>query len=310
MEALTVISDVSLKQQFITGDLLSKFSRYIDGKPRTVESYTRALKQFFKWIQGQGITQPLRADVLAYRDHLRATHKPNTTQNYIIALRQFFKWAEQEGLYKNIANNVKGAKIDQEHKKDPLTVVQIKNILSSIDTTTAQGKRDYAIIALSVTGGTRTIELQRANIEDIRTAGDSTVLYIQGKGKDEKTDYIKLTPPIEKALKSYIASRGDTTPEDPLFASHSDRNNGGRLTTKSISRLIKTRFINAGYNSERLTAHSLRHTAGTLNLMNGGSLEETQQLLRHSNINTTMIYLHHLDRSKNQSEQRISESIF
>ena len=205
---------------------------------------------------------------------------------------------------------MKGAKIDQEHKKDPLTVIQIKTILKGIDTTTDQGKRDYAIIALSVTRGTRTIELQRANIEDIRIAGDNMVLYIQGKGKDEKTDYIKLTPPIEKALKSYIASRGDATPEDPLFASHSDRNNGGRLTTKSISRLIKTRFINAGYDSERLTAHSLRHTAGTLNLLNGGSLEETQQLLRHSNINTTMIYLHHLDRAKNQSEQRISESIF
>lgn len=130
MEALTVIADASLKQkqQFITGDLLSRFSRYIDGKPRTVESYTRALKQFFKWIQAQGIMQPLRADVLAYRDHLRATHKPNTTQNYIIALRQFFKWAEQEDLYKNIAANVKGAKIDQEHKKDPLTVIQIKTI--------------------------------------------------------------------------------------------------------------------------------------------------------------------------------------
>nr|WP_261008286.1 hypothetical protein [Staphylococcus haemolyticus] len=44
--------------------------------------------------------------------------------------------------------------------------------------------------------------------------------------------------------------------------------------------------------------------------MNGGSLEETQQLLRHSNINTTMIYLHHLERSKNQSEKRIADALF
>jgi integrase/recombinase XerD len=44
--------------------------------------------------------------------------------------------------------------------------------------------------------------------------------------------------------------------------------------------------------------------------MNGGTIEETQNLLRHSNINTTMIYLHHINRASNQSEQRISNAIF
>lgn len=73
---------------------------------------------------------------------------------------------------------------------------------------------------------------------------------------------------------------------------------------------MKTRLKQSGFNSERLTAHSLRHTAGTLNLLNGGTLEETQQLLRHNNINTTMIYLHHLEQANNQSEERITNSIF
>jgi len=66
----------------------------------------------------------------------------------------------------------------------------------------------------------------------------------------------------------------------------------------------------AGFNSERLTAHSLRHTAGTLNLLHGGTIQETQQLLRHSNINTTMIYLHNLNRANNHSEARIAAAIF
>jgi len=73
---------------------------------------------------------------------------------------------------------------------------------------------------------------------------------------------------------------------------------------------VKKAFKASGYDSDRLTAHSLRHTAGTLNLLNGGSLEDTQQLLRHSNINTTMIYLHHIDRAKNQSEERIAGALF
>lgn len=294
----------------ITADLYHKWTSYIDASPKTTESYGRAVQQFFKWIQAQGITQPTRADILAYRDYLKATHKPTTVQAYIIATRQFFKWTEQEGLYKNVAENVKGAKLDRTHKKDPLTVPQIKDILVHIDTLTLQGKRDYAIISLAITGGLRTIELQRANIGDMRTAGDSTVLYIQGKGKQEKTEYVKLTPQVERAVRDYLNTRGSTAPAEPLFTSNSDRNNGGRLTTKSISRLVKEAFIKAGYNSDRLTAHSLRHTAGTLNLINGGTLQETQQLLRHSNINTTMIYAHNLERANNNSEHRIAQAIF
>jgi integrase/recombinase XerC len=296
-------------QSSITETLFNSFISYIDTSPKTIETYTRALRQYFKWAALNGISQPARADILNYRDYLKGYCKPSTTQNYIIALRQFFKWADQEGYYKNIAENVKGAKINREHKKDALTTAQIKDILNTIDTQDTQGKRDYSIIALAVTGGARTIELQRANVEDIRTVGDNTVLFIQGKGKEEKTDYIKLSPPVEKALRAYLNNR-NAKPTEPLFTSNSDRNEGGRLTTKSISRLVKSRFMQAGYNSDRLTAHSLRHTAGTLNLMKGGTLEETQQLLRHSNINTTMIYLHHLDRAKNQSEQRISDAIF
>lgn len=59
-------------------------------------------------------------------------------------------------------------------------------VLETIDRSTLTGKRDYALIALLVTCGLRTIEAHRANIEDLRTLGDMTVLYIQGKGKDEK----------------------------------------------------------------------------------------------------------------------------
>ena len=82
------------------------------------------------------------------------------------------------------------------------------------------------------------------------------------------------------------------------------------MTTKSISRICKESLIAAGYDSDRLTAHSFRHTAATLNLMNGASVEETQQLLGHKNINTTLIYSHALERAKNNSEKRIAKAIF
>ena len=54
----------------------------------------------------------------------------------------------------------------------------------------------------------------------------------------------------------------------------------------------------------------LFETAGTLALLNGASPREVQQLLRHSNINTTMIYAHELDRAKNNCELKVADAIF
>ena len=66
----------------------------------------------------------------------------------------------------------------------------------------------------------------------------------------------------------------------------------------------------AGYNSEKLTAHSLRHTAVTLSLLGGNTLQEVQQFARHTDISTTQIYAHNLDRAKNKCEETIAEAIF
>lgn len=298
-----------IESKTIDNELLKRFLDYLDASEKTVQTYTRALRQFFKFLYENNIKQPQRADVLAFRDNLKDKgRKPTTIKSYIVAVRLFFQWTNQEGLYPNIADKIKGAKLDHAHKKDYLTVDQIKDVLNGIDTSTLTGARDYAIIVLMVTGGLRTIEVSRADMDDMRNVGNSPALYIQGKGREEKTEYVKLPLQVFKAIGRYREMLEKQY--DVLFVSTSNNNKGQRLTTRSISGIVKKRLKEAGYTSNRLTAHSLRHTAGTLNLMNGGTLEETQQLLRHSNINTTMIYLHHLERENNQSEKRIADALF
>ena len=311
MEGLTVIENTEIveKESFST-DLFSRWISFVDAKPKTVETYTRAIKQFMYYIADNGITNPQRADIIAYRDSLKETHKPSTVQTYLIAVKQFFRWTEQEGLYPNIADHVKGAKLESGFKKDYLTSKQVGKLLTTIDRSTLKGKRDYAILALMVTTGLRTIEVSRANIEDLRTVGDFQALFVQGKGKEERTDYVKVEGPVEDAIRAYLTARGKAEGKDPLFTSIAHRNAGERMTTRSISRIAKENMIEADLNSDRLTAHSLRHTTATLNLLNGGTPEETRQLLRHSNINTTLIYSHALERAKNNSEARVAKAIF
>lgn len=294
----------------INAELFDRWTSYIDASPKTVETYSKAMRRFFVYITENGITKPQRKDIVAYRDYLKEEHKPTTVQGYLAAVKLFFRWTAHEGLYPNVADRVKGAKLDTEYKKDYLTTRQVIKLLGDIDRSTIKGLRDYAMLSVMVTTGLREISIIRANIGDIRVAGDDIVLYYQGKGHEEKADYVKLAEPVEEAVRAYIKARGETNPKAPLFSSIANRNNGGRMTTRSVSRVVKDRLIAVGLESDRLTGHSLRHTAATLNLLNGGTIEETRQLLGHSNINTTLIYSHALERAKNNSEERIANAIF
>ena len=310
-ELIRVETGAVQEQAALSEDMYLRFVSFIDAKEKTVETYTRALRQMFKYFHENGITRPQRDDILSYRDSLKASgHKPTTVQNYITATRLFFQWTEEEGIYQNIASHVKGAKLDREHKKDYLTSRQAKTVLTDIDRSTPQGIRDYAIVALMMTGGLRTIEVVRADAGDLRTVGDNTVLFIQGKGRDEKAEYIKLSSQVEKAIRDYLKTRGEVPSSAPLFTSLSNNSKGQRMTTRAVSGIAKAAMVEAGYNSSRLTAHSLRHTAVTLSLLAGRPLEEVQQFARHANISTTMIYNHALEKAKNGCSEAIANAIF
>lgn len=293
----------------IGADLMNRYISYIDASEKTVQSYKTALKQFFKWIADRGITQPTREDVIFYRDSIAENHKPTTVQSYLVAVKLFFKWTEQEGIYPDIAEHIKSVKIDKEHKKDPLSTNQARALLEIIDTSSLTGKRDFAIIRLMLTGGLRTIEVARANIEDLKILGDSTVLFVQGKGHAEKAQYVKITYETERAIMEYLKARGNAQPKEALFASTSNNNRGAGMTTRSIRSIVKENLRKIGLDSDRLTAHSLRHTAVTISLMAGQDITEVQQFARHSNINTTMIYNHSLEIARNQCAQTIEAAL-
>lgn len=294
----------------LTEDMYARFVSYLDASQKTIETYTRALRQLFGYFSINGITHPKREDVISFRESLKENHKPTTVQNYITATRLFFQWLERERIYPNVADKIKGAKLDKEHKKDYLTSKQVKAVLDRVDRSTPQGMRDYAMLVLMITGGLRTIEVSRANIGDLRTAGDNIVLYLQGKGRDEKAEYIKVDDKVESILRGYLKARGEADQTAPLFASMSNNSKGQRMSTRAISGIVKLHLQEAGYNSDTLTAHSLRHTAVTLSILAGKNLAEVQQFARHKNIATTMIYNHALDKAKNGCSEAIARAIF
>lgn len=295
--------------------LMERYVEYLDVRQQSVRTYATGLRQFLLWMEENGIREPQRPDVIQFREDMGKTRKPATVQVYMIAVRQFFRWTYTEGLYPNVAENVKGVKVSKRHKKDPLTKKQAREVIDHMrEDKTITGRRDYAIFLTATTGGLRTIEIARANKGDLRTKatadGDLHVLYLQGKGHDDRDEFVIVPAPAYEAIRDYMKARGKTRAEAPLFASESNRNKGGRMTTRSISRIIKNALIDCGLDSDRLTAHSLRHTAGTIALREGQSLQDVQQFLRHTNIDTTMIYIQEQEQIENKSSQTVADALF
>lgn len=290
---------------FTTNDIIERYISTLDVKPKSKETYRKALKQFISFIEGRGSTPPERADILAYKAYLMEHYTACTVSSYMTAVKGLYTFLEAEKITPNIARGIKGAKATRGFRKDALTVEQAKNVLIEIDTSAIDGKRNYALINLLLRTGLRTIEAERANVEDIRQQGGEALLYIQGKGRDSKDAFVLLTEAVLKPIREYLRARGRISETAPLFASHSDRNSGDRLTTRSISRIVKSALIGAGIDSDRLTAHSLRHSAITFSLLAGATIQEAQSMARHSNVNTTLIYAHNIDRIGKAPERKI-----
>lgn len=291
-------------------NMLNRFVQYIDVTPSSVHSYIFGVRKFLRYLSENGIETPTRETILTYKKELNEKYSANSTALYLSSIRRFFAWCESEGLYANIARDIKSPKISHDHKRDALSAEELKTIIGVIDRSSVSGKRDYAIFCLITATGLRTVEVMRANVGDIHRVAGATVLSVQGKGKTSKGDFVKLSGHVLTAIREYLLARGSVSEDEPLFASVSRRNYGKRLTTRSISQICKDAMKSAGYNSKRLTAHSLRHSAVTLALLAGLSIQDVSQFARHSNISVTMIYAHDISRLQSQCESAISTAIF
>ena len=104
--------------------------------------------------------------------------------------------------YPNIARHLKGATISPTFQREALDMDQVKRLLRKaerLSTKSLKHFRDYVIVRLIITTGLRTVEVSRANVEDLTKVNGTNVLYIQGKGRDDKAEYVKLPDSI-KAL--------------------------------------------------------------------------------------------------------------
>lgn len=294
-------------------DFFQDFLDFNKGRSkRTKENYLTCLKPFREWILNEQIINPTRKDCQRFRDYLEEQNlSEGTKQQYFRAMKHFFKWISSEGIYPNVANNIQGFKVNLDiSKKDSFKDSEIETLINSIDTSTEKGKRNKAILLLMITCGLRINEARMIDIQDIEEREGKMKVYIQGKGHSEKDDYKFIIPEVYQSIVDYLKTRPNAKKEEPLFTGTSNNGKGTRITETSFSRIVKDIFKESGFNSKRLTAHSLRHTSSTILYESGANLFQVQMHSRHKNPKTTEIYIHRVEKEKETSEQDIFNQIF
>lgn len=280
------------------------FMAELDACERTKDTYRKALRQFAAWLDARGL-EPLAIDreaVVAFKRDMAEARSAKTANCYLTAVRRFYAWTESRRIYPNVAAGVRGCKTSRHNAREALTPEQAARLLK-VRRGGLEGMRDAAMLELMTMRGLRTVEVVRANVEDVQHVGGQPVLYVQGKGYADKGEFVVLSERIYASIFAYLFERGETDGTAPLFAAHGNRNKGGRMTTRSVSRIAKAALAEAGVTGARYTAHSLRHTAVTLALMGGASVQEAQQMARHADISTTMVYAHNLERLEAKAER-------
>lgn len=291
-------------------NIVQEFLSSVDLRPSTLDSYRRRLRQWVFWLSDNDIIHPTPVDLVQFKkDISERCNSVLTTCNYLTAIRSLMNWTHRRRIYPNITEEVRNPTRPRGHRKDALELPQLQELLNSIETATLIGKRDFALCRLLAATGPRGVEIHRANIEDIRKEKGKWLLYFQGKGRDEKDEFVVLTQNVLKVIEDYLFCRNYKNKREPLFTSLSTNYFNQRLSTRSIRGIVKKRLRAIGIDTKRISCHSMRHTCITLSLLAGNGLQETKELARHADINTTLLYGHNLKLIFNPAFESIDEII-
>lgn len=284
----------------------------------TYELYKIVLNQYVSYLKEHEIAFATTKDIEKYRQILRnQSYSSSWIYNQICALKGLYLYLSEnqkrlnlpEPYAYNIMEFFKNEQIIQKVKKPVLTIEQAKHL---INYTKDNRKyiwhyRDHAMVYLMLTTGLRSIEIRRAKRKDLKMVGNQLILFIQGKGRDSKDEYVKIPEGLEIALNDYLKRRMDKNPY--LFIAYRHRTKKLYLSRTFFNTMFTRILKDCGLENIHMTAHSLRHTAATFNLMRGGSLESTRQFMRHKEMATTLIYAHHLEWMKDDSENQVESYI-
>jgi integrase/recombinase XerC len=268
------------------------FLTYLQGEKNasnhTLKNYGTDLREFFSFLEKKKLEEISYLDIRSFLAFLKArSYSKSSIARKLACLRSFFKYLTRENILKT--NPAAGIATPKREKRLPLFLDpdEVAKLLDAPSKNTWEEKRDRAILETFYSSGLRVSELVGLNHEDVDFFGG--LLRVRGKGRKERI--VPIGEVAVKAIQGYLQQNapkdGDPGFKKPLYINRS----GGRLTDRSIRRMILKYVRRIALNKE-VSPHTLRHSFATHMLDRGADLRSVQELLGHENLSTTQIYTH------------------
>ena len=308
-------SVVPCRRVLVPGAMEAAFAEFLrvdvasgDASLDTIEHYLNEVDYWVAWCAEQSFDPATiaTAHIKRYRQALiEANYNPVTIRWKLMIVRRFYDAARNAGLrLDNPAAGVKGPRV--RHATEDfkyLSEEELSKLLSAIpDPESATGwdklrrMRNQLMVGMMALQALRTIEVERANVEDLTEKGENIVLLVRGKTRDR---IVYLRPDTGSRIKGYVALRGEVAADadgTPLFSTISYHCH--RLTRGCIRTQTDNCLRLAGLKRPGISNHALRHTAATLGYLHTGDLRAVQELLGHSDPRMTSRYAHVVDMPK------------
>jgi integrase/recombinase XerC len=273
------------------GKATDKFLRSLRERnvsPHTIKAYSSDLENFSAYVGSRKWREIDHVTIRGFLSHLYEKGLAKTSvARSLAAVRSLYRWLAQEGVVEqNPAALVSTPKLAKKLPRVP-TMEEMNSVLDGAMPEIASfPERDRLMLELLYGCGIRNSELVGINLDDVRVTSEAVL--IRGKGRKER--YVPFGDAVKAALAAYLPAR-------QLALSGSRQNTpgllinqrGGRLTTRSVGRIIKKIAVAKGLSPD-VHPHTLRHAFGTHMLEEGADLRAIQEMLGHERLSTTQRY--------------------
>ena len=254
----------------------------------TVKAYRGDLDEFAAYAGSRGWKQIDHVTIRGFLSHLyeKGLGKTSVARS-LAAVRSLYRWLAQEGVVEqNPAALVSTPKLPKKLPRVP-TIEEMNNVLDGkMPEVAAFPERDRLMLELLYGCGIRNSELIGIHLDDIRLSTEA--ILIRGKGKKER--YVPFGDSVRTALAAYLPVRQQMLANTKKNTAGLLVNwRGGRLTTRSVGRIIKKIAVAKGLSPD-VHPHTLRHAFGTHMLEEGADLRAIQEMLGHERLSTTQRY--------------------
>jgi integrase/recombinase XerC len=281
------------KPNTVVGKAVADFLCHLrerNASPHTIKAYSGDLSNFAAYAGSRGWKS---IDHIAIRGFLSELYEKGLGKTSVArslgAVRSLYRWLAREGVVEqNPAKLVATPKLAKKLPRVP-TIEEMNSVLDGeMPEVAAFPERDRLMLELLYGCGIRNSELTGINLDDIRLSAEA--ILIRGKGKKER--YVPFGDSVKSALGAYLPARQATVAETSTNKNTPAlliNRRGGRLTTRSVGRIIKKIAVAKGLSPD-VHPHTLRHAFGTHMLEEGADLRAIQELLGHERLATTQRY--------------------